>query len=1094
MTRTLAFLCRAHRCALLGATALTAVSAAAQIEITDTRETTVRTSESGDVTVTTTGNVTPTTGDGVVVDSSNSVSVAGTISAEDRDDVTGIRVETGNAGDVELSGTIRLTETFEREDTDDDNIPDGPFAAGSGRTGILISGANTFTGNVSTTSGSLVQVEGNDSAGVRLAEGATLDGSLSARGSILATGSRTVGVDAGGDVTGDVVVGGVVTMQGEDAQAIRVAGDVGGGFELSGSVTNTGYLLSQRPAAFIREQLGDEDRLQAGAAIQVSGNVAGGLFFRQVFSDQTDADGNVLLDDDGNPLQVLTARATVNQFGSAPAILVDGEGTPISIGTVAEITDVNDPDFDSSIAFAFVNQGDLTANGTYNDLNATVFEVRDATLSGGINNEGVMQSFAFRSGDSGVELQDGFDGVARVIVLGDNAIAERINNSGIIAATVSEDGETVFADRDAVLPARAVEAVAIDIAAGASVGTLANAGTITAIASGREGTAVVVRDASGTLNFVSNRGQIAALGATSDTSGLIGTNINLVALDLSANTVGVRIFQDRLEADSIAPNILGDVLLGSGDDVLDIRAGSILGALATGSGADSIALSGGSTLDGVLTDTDGILALSVENSTVSLRGGAPVNITEASFDAGSTFRPSIDGQAGTATTLVASGDVSFADGARILPTIETLVGNNGLTRFAIASGANVDVAGDLATLGEGFSPFLYDTEYSVDPATGTLFVDLRVRETGELGLDAVQSAAFESTFDAIAANSELASAILNITNGEAFNAAYNQLLPEFAAAGRQFVLANVDGAVGAVGSHLAATRNGQAQPGGFWIQEFAYYADRERTGLSEQYRGQGFGFTGGIDTALGPLHAVGLNLGFASTEIEDTVGVDEPLFMTTFQLGAYAGYEVGGFGLDGYVGYGFNDFESNRVVDFTGFGGTFRDTVTGEWDGSHVNASLRASYDLGLGRALGGTFWARPVLSLDYLSLTEDAYEEIGAPGIALALDERTVDTTAITGLLNVGMDFMGRRTWVRPALRVGVRSESSDGVVTAGRFAGLNTPFLLEAEDFPDTGIIVGFGVAAGSDYSSFGLDVDTDIRDGFIRTTGRVVVRILF
>jgi len=52
----------------------------------------------------------------------------------------------------------------------------------------------------------------------------------------------------------------------------------------------------------------------------------------------------------------------------------------------------------------------------------------------------------------------------------------------------------------------------------------------------------------------------------------------------------------------------------------------------------------------------------------------------------------------------------------------------------------------------------------------------------------------------------------------------------------------------------------------------------------------------------------------------------------------------------------------------------------------------------------------------------------------------------------------------------------------------------MLQALLFPDSGFIVGFSVAAGSAYSSIGFDVDSEIRDGFIRHTGRVVVRLLF
>ena len=83
--------------------------------------------------------------------------------------------------------------------------------------------------------------------------------------------------------------------------------------------------------------------------------------------------------------------------------------------------------------------------------------------------------------------------------------------------------------------------------------------------------------------------------------------------------------------------------------------------------------------------------------------------------------------------------------------------------------------------------------------------------------------------------------------------------------------------------------------------------------MSEQYRGEGFGFTGGLDTAFGPFHAVGINFGFASTEIEDVVGQDEPLDVITLQTGLYAGYAQamgqGEFGVELYAGGGYNKFE-----------------------------------------------------------------------------------------------------------------------------------------------------------------------------------------
>ena len=136
--------------------------------------------------------------------------------------------------------------------------------------------------------------------------------------------------------------------------------------------------------------------------------------------------------------------------------------------------------------------------------------------------------------------------------------------------------------------------------------------------------------------------------------------------------------------------------------------------------------------------------------------------------------------------------------------------------------------------------------------------------------------------------------------------------------------------------------------------------------------------------------------------------------------------------------------------------------------------------------------------------MNENGHTQTGTPGFRLRVDGRNFQTAAATALLDFGGTFHGKRTWVRPSLRVGYRNEFiSDPLETAFRFQGLEAAdgTLFDSElatlrslAFPDDGIILGFTVAAGSEYSSIGFDFDSDIRDGFIRHTGRVVVRLLF
>ncbi|MGB6229453.1 MAG: autotransporter domain-containing protein [Litorimonas sp.] len=1098
---------------LCGAALLVASPAAAQVVIDDERTEPVNTSTAGDdggpSDVTVQGGTNPgsivldTAGPAITVDSDNALIHNGSITIEDVDDATGILLEGGANRGLDMAGSINLIEDFDQEDTDEDAFADTPFATGSGRTGILVSGASPFQGNVTLEQAARIVVEGNQSYGINLDNtpvgdglGNALDGNLSNAGGIALTGDDGAAIRIAGGVTGDMTNSGTLQVVGVNSAAFDIGADIGGGFANSGSISNNGFRFGSRlpfnaDATTDRADLSAEDLGQAGSAIRVGANVARGINLGQRFEVTEDAEGN--------EVETAVGFSQINQTGSAPAILIDGNGTPLMIGMVSPITDSDDPDFDADLLYGFVNLGEVTAAGTYDDFDSTALSVSDATIEGGLLNNGNLRATAFVGA---VERPiDGVDlgtGLARVIVLGDNAIAERIENNGLIVAQVSEATDEVYFDTADIPAPRRVVATAIDIAETASVSSLVNDGLLSAVLIGRDGTATVVRDASGTLSEVVNRGTLSASGANSDPNGFEETDFTLIALDLSANTTGVTFLQDQAADGTTTvapePQLFGDVLLGSGDDTFTVRLGDVGGDIDFGAGDDELSLLNATYVGGI-TNEEG-LEIEVVQSQLVLTSGEPVAITSATFDAGSTFRPLVDGATGQASGLQASGAISFSNGSAIAPIFRNLINEDTVdgratTAFDLATSSALSV-GDLSALNASEDgSFLFDTSYVVDGDTLVVTVDLR--EATALGLDPTQigvaDSVFEATLQALQNNADLGNEIANLSSSGEFYAAYNQLLPEFAAASRQFVLANSDGAVGAVANHLDAARRSQDKPGGAWIQQFAYFADRDLAGLSEQYRGEGFGFTGGLDTALGPFHAVGVNLGFASTEIEDVVGIDEPLDVTTVLAGLYAGYQSGALGVDAYLGGGWNQFEQNRRLSV----GDVTASSEGDWDGTHLTASLRTGYDI----SLGNRFWARPVVSLDYLRLSESAFTESGDVGFALAVEDRTSETGSVTGLLNFGAEFNGARTWIRPSVRVGYRNDFlSDPVLTSYRYAGVTDALLAEtlSSDFPSSGVLVGFSLAAGSAFSSVAFDLDSDIRDGFVRHTGRIVVRLLF
>jgi uncharacterized protein YhjY with autotransporter beta-barrel domain len=1093
---------------LCSAAFLAASPALAQVEITDALTTAVDTATaatdgtSSDVTIASGASVTlDTAGPAVTVNSDNDLTNNGSIIISDVDGATAVSLEGGADRNFTHAGTITLSEVFEQANTDDDAFTDTPFASGTGRTGILISGASPFQGNVTITDAATILVEGNESYGIDLSNtplGAGLDGDLSMGGRMSVIGDNSAGVRVGSAITGNLTSNGTVEIQGANSGAFDIGADIGGGFTHTGRTSNNAFRFASRAtfnpnAVADRSDLGAEDLGQAASAITVNANIARGINLTQRTTTTQDTDGN--------DVTSVLSISNISHASSTPAILIDGEGTPIMIGTVSAITDPAADGFDADELFAFINLGTLTSAGLYDDFDATALSISDATLDGGIRNTGTIQVDTFVGAVErpidGVTLGTG---LARVIVLGDNAIAERLNNSGIIVARASEAIDEVYFDTENIPAPRPVVATAIDISATAQMLSLENEGTITAVLIGRNGTATVVNDASGTLSNIVNRGNIVALATTSDSEGAQETDFTLVAFDLSNNTSGVTFLQERRADDDLTddvtpsdPFLIGNILLGSGDDSITSTAGSLSGNIDFGTGDDVLLLTDSAYIGAI--SNQGGLDIQAVNSALTVTSDGPVAITSASFDAGSSFSPLIDGATGQAATLQASGAISFANGAQITPVLRNLInaeviGGTAPT-FSIASASNLTV-GDLVGLNsQEDGSFLFDTSYAVNNNDLVITVDLR--EASALGLDTAQigvnQTAFGATLQALQNNSALGNEVANLGTASEFYAAYNQLMPEFAAAARQFVMANTDGATGAVANHLDSARRSQDKPGGAWIQEFAYFADRELAGLSEQYRGEGFGFTGGLDTELGPFHAVGVNFGFASTEVEDVVGVDEPLDVTTLIAGLYAGYATGALGIDAYVGGGFNQFEQNRRVRI----GDYSGTSTGDWNGTHIAASLRAGYDVEFGKR----YWARPVVSLDYMRLRENAFTETGDVGVALSVNSRTSEIGSVSGLLNFGAEFNGQRTWIRPSVRVGYRNEFlSDPVLTSYSFAGITNAALAQttSADFPSSGMLIGFSIAAGSGFSSVGFDFDSDIRDGFIRHTGRIVVRLLF
>ncbi|MCV0413841.1 MAG: autotransporter outer membrane beta-barrel domain-containing protein [Brevundimonas sp.] len=1109
-----------------------ASAAQAQVTISNTRTTPVLTSTvsggaAADVIVSGDGAVEVARGVAITGDSDNTIVLeegSAIIMEEAADGATGVLLEAGHAGDLTLGGAISITDDIDFEDEDEDGDGDGPFASGGARYGVRVSGDGVRTGDILMEDTGSLYLEGNDSTGVSIES--ALVGDLTVLGSISVTGDRTVGIRVAGDMDGDVLLsGGSVAVTGEDAVGVSVEANVSGALQIQSSVSSTGYRYAYRPPSIADlddeaadgvelsdeslylEDLDADDLLQGGPAVQVSASVGGGVFLGAApaysaydgedgdddddgvrngdedddadgvkNTDDDDRDGDGLLDED-------EGTASLTTFGSAPALVIGAATSDIVIGAY---------DLDDA-AHGLINQGTIAASGVFDDIEATAVLIGGGTgstrIEGGFLNEGAISASAYEANATTVRLSSGAD------------LPTLINSGSVTASATTENLDT---------------ATALQIDATASLSSLDNSGTIAAYIYGEAGDAVAINDASGTVSSLTNTGSIvAAIIATDNDDDDDTTDETItgqtIAINFSANTAGVALTQAAPPADpltdydgdgladgedpdddddglpdaeddedndddndgvvnALEPAIIGDILLGSGADVVDIRNGIVIGDLSMGAGADTLSISGGATYEGALSDADGLLDITVSEGELRGLQGETLNATSLTVGNGGEIFFTVDPAAGTAGDYVVSGAAAFADGSTISLHLDSLVDADGETFRLVTAGSLSygDVqGGDLS----GESPYMIVSSYTADQAAGTVDVTLRPRSTTEMALSGVESSGYDAFYNALGRDEEVMDAFLAQTNREDFMNLYEQTLPDHSGGTLMSLASGIDAVTQALAGRLNTAALGEASA---WVQEINFYEDKDKTD-TYGYRAEGFGIAGGYER-MTRVGALGVSVALAASELEDPEAeAEEQLSSNLLELGLYWRAQSRGWTgwARGAVGYA--AFESTRSL----VSDDVYVTSVAEWDGYTLSAAGGVAYERRIGRLS-----LRPEAYAEFFRLTESSRTESGGgEAFDLEIDGRTGHVASGTAALKIGYGF-GADQGVRPELKLGWKQVfSSDYDETTARYVSGGDSFALTGEPLQGGGPVVGLGLAMGNALSSFTVSGDAQLLEDYVR-----------
>lgn len=1154
---------RALKLHLLLCTSLCAPVALAQDISTETTEpVTTSTADNGapgDIHITDDGSIVLGGTEGqvaVTMDSDNNITHDGAIEIEDTNNVTGIRLDADQVGNLTISGTLSLVEDYERTDNDDDGDDDGPLALGDNRTGVHLVGGGTHTGDIDLQAGSIIAIEGNDSAGILLES--ALNGSFVVDGgfdavdddddvpAVAVLGENSVAIEINNGVSGDVLISGGVSAQGANARGISIDGDVGGNLTVESTVAVTGFtnpaidnyinpLVVTDDTDPVEDRIDAEDLNDNGPAVAIGGNLTNGVLINGFVADPTgDDDTEDETKDTVEDFNENRSFGRITSIGSGPALLItpdlDGAATQdIVIGpvieTVRDTTDDDDDDDTSETLATFtfeqglINRGAIAADGKNVGYDATAIRIEGSAdgaftteIVGGILNTGTIDAEAFEANASAVEV-------------GAGAVIGSIENTGRISADVA-----TVAGHDA---------TALVVEVGADLTSLTNSGSIIANVVGESGSAYAIRDLSGGLTTVTNTGTIFA--AQTD-NGIEPSDFGVaVALDLSNSNLDVTLVQERatpindanddgvIDSNDVgAPSLVGDILFGTGNDTFTISSGTVVGNTDFGLGNSVMDITS-SIYAGDVSFTDGSNSLSLTSSTLSgdlFFGGASsdFNLTDSVFAGRLISDGSLNSITATDSDILLSSDT-----AAVLNTF-SITGDSilqvALDPHQTVRSPSLTVTG-AATLGDGVS-IRPDLEGISSTDFSHTFIDAGALTFGGVLDDSlVLDAPFLYDVELVLNDDARDTLDLEFTlkTSEALGLDLNQ------SAALAAVL-EVFSADDELGSALADITE-QSE----FLQVYSLLLPQRTDAATRYLSSQGSAAFGALGNRLKSISGTGeRDMGAWAQEYFTFMDIEEDTNVPGYNgsgLGFAAGLDrrVGLIDVAGlYVNYASGDFEEKtggtNPVSTSSFGiglyakesvgpldfsvasqvssidfNSRRNVTLGDltyeqiaaWEGTSVMSSASVSSEF-----QANQFYARPQVSIDFFRLEQDGYTETGDERLALSVSDAETDRASASALLELGarLPLGGRNpSYVIPEFSIGYRSElSSTPYEATANFLGSTETFDILAQDEFSDAVLAGISLSTDSIMGTARFGYDVEIADEGMIHFGGATLKLKF
>lgn len=905
-------------------------------------------------------------------------------------------------------------------------------------TSITTGVATVNVNSVGSTSGALVEADGNVYAGVvNLAHAGILQ--LATAGTVLTGTTATALTGTQQVVTTDVNNTGTLTLTGATH---TVTGQIGAN-NMALATVNAGDAASTD--TFNNMVYATKLNVGAGGTVVLNGQSglqAGGL----VQGDQTNS---AIAGIKGTVDFLANGNASTLRIGNTVNLTTGAAGIQFANANGSTLT------FDGSSTVAGVVGGNTAGNSTFNAINAgaagklVTFSNDVAVGTGNLNVSGTGQ----------VVLNGNLNGALNYNADGTVNVANGKSISGVVTTAATNTGTLNFLggttlNADIGTSGLMLKAVNFNTATNNVTQAINHNvyATDMTIGSNAGSTATSLQDATGVYDYAgATQMSIFTGGTTANISNVgntgaiaIGGNLNIANATTAVNFGVAHV------------NVAGNVITHGGAMSYTVNTNdfSANNAISTSSGSGQVAATGTLTMTG---------AEKVQiNYVGSLKQNGTYNVITAASNTGYVG------------TLANVTDNSFA----IDTTVKTNALNGNLTVTADRSGGgayaiNQDYANKSGTVGN----------FSNNAAAVIAGLAAAGTQTGDM-VQVIQkleinSFGYGNTASNLATQVKRLAPVANASLSQASFGATN--LTTSTIDGRMSSLRG-DNLASADGTGISA--GDAAKSNAFWLKGYGSMANQNASGQYDGYKFNTGGLAMGADTRLNADGLIGLAISDASTKVDQQgFRLGDSTTIKSVQLTGYGSYNLSReLYIDGSLSYTGNKHNGNRAT-------AVGRTAQASYNGNQLMARLGAGYRI----ALEGKTVFTPLVSVESSHLNTNAYTETGAGALNLAVGSQSLNRSrlGLGGRLSTEAESNG--TIYRPELSAMLFHDA--GALTkdtTATFTGGGASFTTPGADAVRNTVDIGAGVAitTGKD-SSVLVQYDYATHSGYhaqtVQATGR-------